>query len=77
MINCICLEFKIIFCFSDYSLSNVVIKPIKNISLVEISYYLHSLYAIFVVDDRKKDFKVMAAHHVITFALLLIVSLAK
>ena len=49
----------------------------KNISFVEISYYLHSLYAIFVLDDRKKDFKVMAAHHIISFALLLIISLAK
>lgn len=41
------------------------------------SFYLYSLYALFVIDDRKKDFNVMLAHHTIAFVLLLITFTAK
>lgn len=56
----------------DYSLSNSVEPFIYWIYLIELSFYLHSLYTTAMVDQRRKDTNTMLLHHIICILLIVI-----
>lgn len=58
-----------------YSLDLEVPMDIYMIYMVQISFYVHSLYATLCIDVWRKDSLVLMAHHVIT-SILLIFSLS-
>ncbi|XP_054156019.1 ceramide synthase 1-like [Oppia nitens] len=56
--------------WSDYSVDDTVPTNIRLLYLVEISFYIHSIYAVLVLDEWRKDTLVMFSHHIITLTLL-------
>ena len=50
-------------------------KDVYAIYLIEISFYLHSLYATLFVDHWRRDTLVLMGHHIVT-SLLLVFSLS-
>ncbi|XP_053211651.1 ceramide synthase 1-like [Panonychus citri] len=61
--------------WKDYSMSLDVPKDVYAIYLIEISFYLHSLYATLFVDHWRRDTLVLMGHHIVT-SLLLVFSLS-
>ncbi|XP_015789687.1 ceramide synthase 1 isoform X1 [Tetranychus urticae] len=61
--------------WKDYSMSLDVPKDVYAIYIVEISFYLHSLYATIFVDHWRRDTLVLMGHHIVT-SLLLVFSLS-
>ena len=48
----------------------VVHRDIYLLYMIEVSYYIHGLYTLFVHDVWRKDSPVMATHHIICILLL-------
>ncbi|XP_054156018.1 ceramide synthase 1-like [Oppia nitens] len=58
--------------WSDYSMDDTVPTNVRLLYLVEISFYIHSIYAVLVLDEWRKDTLVMFSHHIVTLVLLAI-----
>ncbi|XP_053208711.1 ceramide synthase 1-like [Panonychus citri] len=56
--------------WKDYSMSLDIPKEIYNIFLIEIGFYLHSLYATIFVDHWRRDSLVLIGHHIVASFLL-------
>jgi len=56
--------------WQDYSMDYKVETDIHNIYLVQLSFYIHSLYTTLFVDQWRKDSLVLMAHHIVTVFLL-------
>ncbi|XP_074597221.1 ceramide synthase 1-like [Brevipalpus obovatus] len=61
--------------WEGYSMSLEVPKDVYAIYMIEISFYLHSLYTTLFVDQWRRDSIVLMGHHVVT-SLLLVFSLS-
>jgi len=56
--------------WDNYSMNDVVPNNMHILYLIEISFYIHSIYAVVCLDEWRKDSLVMFIHHIITFLLL-------
>lgn len=56
--------------WSQYSLAGPVPPAFKAVYFLEVSYYVHSLYATVFLNEWKKDSVVLLIHHVVAITLL-------
>jgi len=56
--------------WKDYSINDSIPANVRTLYLIEISFYIHSIYAVIFLDEWRKDSLVMFSHHIITLALL-------
>lgn len=56
--------------WNDFSIDDVLPENVRILYLIEISFYIHSIYAVLCLDEWRKDSLVMFAHHIITLSLL-------
>ncbi|RWS31965.1 ceramide synthase 1-like protein [Leptotrombidium deliense] len=57
--------------WKDYSMSNEIPNDVYTIFVVQLSFYIHSVYATIYVDAWRKDSLVLIGHHIITSVMLL------
>jgi len=54
----------------NYSMNDVIPQDISILYILEVSFYIHSIYAVLFLDEWRKDSLVMFIHHIITVSLL-------
>nr|XP_027204742.1 ceramide synthase 1-like isoform X2 [Dermatophagoides pteronyssinus] len=58
--------------WTNYSINNPVDSITYLLYMVELSFYLHSLYTTLMVDERRKDTNTLMLHHIICVGLIFI-----
>ncbi|CAG2113786.1 unnamed protein product, partial [Medioppia subpectinata] len=51
--------------WKDFSIDDVIPGNVRILYLIEISFYIHSVYAVIFLDEWRKDTLVMFTHHII------------
>ncbi|RWS08325.1 ceramide synthase 1-like protein, partial [Dinothrombium tinctorium] len=57
--------------WKDYSMSATIPLDVYIIYVIQLSFYIHSVYATLFVDQWRKDSLVLIGHHIITSVMLL------